>query len=45
MPFMDIPPFAVDENGNPSQAYMSDIQNCVVENQSKYYFSKIAIIA
>jgi hypothetical protein len=42
---MNVGPYGFDDSGNPTQAYMSDIQGCAAQNQGKYYFSKIAIIA
>lgn len=44
-PFMDVPPFTLDENNFPSQQYFSDVTGCKAQNKGKYYFSKIAVIA
>jgi hypothetical protein len=42
---MDVSPYGFDDDGNPTQAFMSDIQGCAKQNPGKYFFSKIAIIA
>ena len=47
LPFQNVQPYAdIDpDSGIPNEVYMSDIQKCAAQNQGKYYYSKIAVIA